>query len=470
MTEPRQAAVAIVNGLLLTMNQGRDVISGGAVIIDGGAILAVGPTSALLASYAPETTIDARGSIVHPGFVECHNHTTLHAIRGAFGDTVSWDDVVSQFYVPYWNTVSDEEEYAGALLACLEMAMNGTTCFVEAGTAFEPDVVARAASAVGLRALVGDPFLWDIGGFTGDAPTVERAPATTDRALRLLGGQLWRNDDPDALVRGHVAIVGMASASEELERAAKATADRAGVVLNKHQSYAPMDVGDDDRRFGRHPLVHFEDLGVLGPNCLFAHMNVLREDEIDAVVRTGVSISWNPAASMMWGIGGATGGSHAELYRRGVNVGHGSDSSNWANTFDMGRNATLAVLAARDGRRDREILSAEDALTMATINGARGVCLEDRIGSLEVGKRADIVIRTDDIPEMHPTTDPISNVVYAAGSKSIRTVMVDGRVVVDDGHPALLNAVDVYRLVDDAARAVLGRMGYRTPRRWPGLA
>ena len=460
----------VVNGLVLTMDEARRVIADGAVVIDRGRIVAVGSGSEFLAGFAPGTTIDARGAPVHPGFVECHNHTTLHTIRGAFGDTAPWDEVVNDFYVPYWNTVTDEEEHAGALLACLEMAMNGTTCFMEAGTAFEPDVVAQAAAAVGLRALVGDPFLWDMGGFTGDSPTVQRAPATTDRALRLLGGQLWRNDDADALIRGHIAIVGMASASEELELAAKKAADRAGVVLNKHQSYAPMDVADDDKRFGRHPLVHFEEIGALGPNCLFAHMNVLREDELEAVVRSGVSISWNPAASMMWGIGGATGGSHAELYRRGVNVGHGSDSSNWANTFDMGRNATLAVLAARDGRRDRTILTAEDALTMATINGARGVCLDDRIGSLEVGKRADIVIRTNDLPEMHPVTDPISNLVYAAGSKSVRTVLVDGRVIVEDGRPALIDPVEIYRNADAAARAALGRMGYRTPRRWPGLA
>ena len=475
MTEPRAAAprpvdLLVTDAYLITMDAERRVIEHGAVAIAGREIVAVGPAREVEPAVEPAHRISADGAAVHPGFVECHNHTTLHTARGAFGDTISWDDVVPEFYVPYWNTVTDEEEYAGAALACLEMVRNGTTCFVEAGTAFEPAVVARAAAETGIRALVGDPFLWDIGGFTSDSPTVARAPYDTERALRLLGGQLWRNDDPDALVRGHIALVGMASASDELEKAAKATADRAGVVLNQHQSYCEVDAADDDARLGKHPLRHLEEIGVLGPNCVFAHMNILREDEVEPVLRSGMAISWNAPASMMWGVGGATHGRHAELYLAGAPVGLGSDSSNWANSFDIGRAATLAVLAARDGRRNRSILSAEDGLTMATVNGARAVGLSDRIGSLEVGKRADLVIRSNRLPEAHPTTDPIAAILYASGSKSVDTVVIDGRVVLQGGEPTLVDAETVYRRVDRAAQEVLGRMGYRTPRRWPHIA
>ena len=177
------------------------------------------------------------------------------------------------------------------------------------------------------------------------------------------------------------------------------------------------------------------EIGVLGPNAMFAHMNILRDDEVDPILRSGMSISWNAPASMMWGVGGATHGRHAELYRAGVNVGLGSDSSNWANSFDIGRAAVTAILAARDGRRDRSILVAEDGLTMATINGARAIRMDQHIGSLEVGKRADLVIRTDDLPEAHPTTDRIAAIMYATGSKSVDTVVIDGHVVLE-GWPA----------------------------------
>jgi 5-methylthioadenosine/S-adenosylhomocysteine deaminase len=468
--QPAPVDLLVTDAFLITMDAQRRVFEHGAVAIRGREIVAVGRAADVEATVAAARVIRAGGGAVHPGFVECHNHTTLHTARGAFGDTISWNDVVPEFYVPYWNTVTDDEEYAGAALACLEMLRNGTTCFVEAGTAFEPEVVARAASETGIRALVGDPFLWDNGGFTLDSPTVARAPYSTERALGLLGGQLWRNEDPDALVRGHIAVVGMASASDELEMAAKATADGAGVVLNQHQSYCEVDAADDDTRLGIHPLRHLAEIGVLGPNCVFAHMNIIREDEVEPVLRSGMAISWNAPASMMWGIGGATTGRHAELYRAGVPVGLGSDSSNWANSFDIGRAATLAILAARDGRRNREILTAEDGLTMATVNGARAVGLADRIGSLEPGKRADLVIRSNRIPEAHPTLDPIGAILYATGSKSVDTVIVDGRVVLAGGEPTQVNAETVYRRVDAAGQAVLGRMGYRTPRRWPHIA
>ena len=463
----QQVDLLIMDAYVITRDPIRSVFPKGAVAISGREIVAVGRELDVAQKVVAARTIRAGGAVVHPGFIECHNHTTLHTARGAFGDTISWNDVVSEFYVPYWNTVTDEEEYAGAALACLEMVRNGTTCFLEAGTAFEPDVVARAATEVGIRALVGDPFLWDIGGFSSDAPSVKRAPATTARALRLLGGQLWRNDDPDALIRGHISLVGMASASDELEKAAKEVADRAQVVLNQHQSYCGVDVADDDKRLGRHPLIHLEEIGVLGSNCVFAHMNLIREDEVSSVIRSGMAISWNAPASMMWGVGGATHGRHAELYRGGVPIGLGSDSSNWANSFDIGRAANIAILAARDGRRNRSILTAEDGLTMAITNGARAVGLADRIGSLELGKKADIVIRTNNIPEVHPTTDPISALMYSSGSKSVDTVIIDGKVVLENGSPTRVDASTIYLQVNRAARGVLGRMGYQTPQRWP---
>jgi cytosine/adenosine deaminase-related metal-dependent hydrolase len=470
MTQPEAVDLIVRDAYLITMDAERRIFTDGALAVRGHTIVAVGPAREVLPRYTSIQTISAKGAVVHPGFIECHNHATIHTVRGAIDDTISWDDVSQDFYVPYWNTVTDEEEYAGTLLACLEMVRNGTTCFLESGTAFEPDVVADAATAVGIRALVGDPFLWDVGGFHADAPEVKRAPATTERALRLLGGQLWRNEDPDALVRGHIAIVGMGSASDELEIAAKAAADAADVVLNQHQSYCEADAADDDARHGKHPLVHLEEIGVLGPNAMFAHMNILRDDEVEPIIRSGMAISWNAPASMMWGVGGATRGRHAELYRAGVTVGLGSDSSNWANSFDIGRAAVTAILAARDGRKDRSILVAEDGLTMATINGAKAIRMDRLIGSLEVGKRADLVIRTDDVPEAHPTTDRIAAILYATGSKSVDTVIVNGDIVVEHGVPTHVDAERVYRGVDEAATAVLGRMGYRKPRRWPEIA
>jgi cytosine/adenosine deaminase-related metal-dependent hydrolase len=456
----------VTHGHVLTMDAQGRVVPDGAVAVSGREIVAVGTTSQVLDTYEAARTIDAGGALVHPGFIECHTHVTFHLARGAFGDTMSFHDVEPKFFVPFLNALDDEAEHAAALLACLEMVGNGTTCFLEAGTAHSPDAVATAAEAIGMRGLVADPWLWDATGNEEgyNALPLDRGPAGLDRALSLLGTELRRNRDDTALVRGHIAIQGMGSASEELERAAKAAADEGNTILNQHQSYYQVDAATDDARWGRHPLVHLEQIGVLDDNCVFAHMNILRDDEIEPIVRSGMSIAWCPGASMMWGVGGAFHGRHCELYHRGVNVALGSDSSNWGVRFDLGLQGYLAILTAREKTQTRTALVAEDALAMATTNGAKAVGLEQWIGSLETGKRADLVIRANDVAAAFPLTDPVSQLVYSARSDTVRTVVVDGRVVLEDRMPVELDPSDVFQGVEAARKRVFDRMGYRFER------
>lgn len=462
----RHVDLLITRGHVLTMDHERRVVADGAIAVSGREIVALGPTDDLCAAFEAERTIDADGAVVHPGFIESHTHVTFHLARGAFGDTMSFHDVEPKFFVPFLNAVDDEAEHAASLLACLEMVGNGTTCFLEAGTAHSPDAVAAAAERIGMRGLVADPWLWDATGNEDgyNALPLDRGPASLERAIGLLGTELRRNRDENALVRGHIAIQGMGSASEELERAAKAAADEGGTILNQHQSYYQVDAATDDVRWGRHPLVHLEEIGVLADNCVFAHMNILRDDEVEPIVRSGMSIAWCPGASMMWGVGGAFHGRHCELYHRGVNIALGSDSSNWGVRFDLGLQGYLAVLTAREKTGTRTALVAEDALTMATINGAKAVGLADRIGSLEIGKRADIVVRSNDVPEAFPLTDPVSQLVYSARSDNVRTVVIDGRIVLDDRMPALIDPIEVFRDVESSRARVFDRMGYRFER------
>jgi cytosine/adenosine deaminase-related metal-dependent hydrolase len=162
---------------------------------------------------------------------------------------------------------------------------------------------------------------------------------------------------------------------------------------------------------------------------------------------------------MMWGHDGSFRGRHAELWRRGANIALGSDSANWSNSFDLFRQANLALLTARAAHEDRTYLLAEDVLAMATRAGARATGFESRIGSLEPGKRADLVIHTLARPELNPPTDLLRNLIYASGSKSVRTVIVDGRVVLEDGAFPGLDEERLMAQVNEASRALLGRMG-----------
>jgi cytosine/adenosine deaminase-related metal-dependent hydrolase len=453
------------NAYVLSMDEDRRVYPQGAVAIRGREIAAVGPERDVATSFQPDQTIDAHGAVVHPGFVEGHVHVTQHVFRFAFTGALSWGDL-GGFFTDFHRFVEDEDEHASSLLACLEMARNGTTSFLEGcGSVLEPDAAAAAAEAVGIRASLADPFIWDTA--PPNPAAADRIPLDRNRALAVLGKQLKRNANPTALVQGHVGVMGHGTASDELELAAKACADANGVVLNQHQSYMDADTGIDDRRHGRHPLIHYSELGLLDANATFAHMNVLREDELSPIATSGMSVVWCPTASMIYGVGGALCGRHLELIERGVNVALGSDAPNFAGSIDVGDQAFLAMLTARERTRRGDALEAEDVLSMATINGARALGWADRIGSLEPGKLADLVIRREDLPEAQPALDPVRGVVYSGRSKSVDTVIVDGKVIVANGHSTSVDERDVYERTAAAARGLLRRMGWSIEARWP---
>lgn len=469
-SHPPQSCDLLVHGaFLVTVDEERRIFADGAIAVTGRHIAAIGTSSDVRAAWRGKREIDVKGALIHPGFVECHMHINLHAGRNAIAEPVTWDSQ-QNFYSGFWNAIDDKEEYLGSKLACLELALHGATAFMECGTVHQPDAVAAAAEEVGIRAVLGDPFLWDEGGFGGrggDSPPVHRAPSDHKRAMSLLGGQLRRNADPTALVQGHVAIIGMATCSEELTLAAKALARQHGVTLNQHQSYGKDDAAEDDVRFGKHPLVRFGEMGLLDSGTTFAHMNVVRDDEVAALTGTGTSIVWCPLASMMYGVGASTAGRHYELSRCGCNVAVGSDSPNYTGRFDTGAQAFAAILSSREQAGSADALRAEDGLVMATINGARAIGMADRIGSLEVGKLADFVVRKRDIVEAVPRTSRIQNLIYSSRSKGIDTVVVNGRVIVENGRSTMVDMEKVMADAQQSSDRLLARMGYTVREPWP---
>ena len=216
------------------------------------------------------------------------------------------------------------------------------------------------------------------------------------------------------------------------DRGEAARRRRRASSLNLHQSYSPADTAADRQRFGTDPLVHLAEIGFLDRNVTFGHANHLTDAECDVVLERDASLAWAPAASMLWGHGGSFHGRHAEFWRRGANIALGSDSANWSNDFDLFRQANLALLSARDAHGDRDLSHRRGRPRDGDPRRrARRPAWTDRIGSLEAGKRADIVIHTLDRPEIHPTTNMIRNLFYSSRSKSVHTVIVDGKVVLE---------------------------------------
>jgi cytosine/adenosine deaminase-related metal-dependent hydrolase len=460
MTEDaaRQCDLLVRNAYVITLDEQRNVYPRGAVAISGRRIVAVGADSDVGAAYASAPTIDAGGGAVHPGLVDAHAHMTLHTTRGAFPDSPS--EAQAQDYFTTWmQAVDDDDEHASALLACLEMLRNGVTCFLEPGTAYEPDAVASAAHRIGIRGSVTDAYLWDR--VSPGYHRLDRAPADYGRAMKLLGGQLARNNDADALVRGHIGLYGAATASDELEQAAKAAADAGGAIFTQHQSFYADDVADDDARFGGHPLAHFAELGVLGPNCTFSHMNAIRDDETQPVVDSGMTIVWMPGNYMFYGVAEFFRQRAAEMYHLGVPVAFGSDV---AKAWGFGEQGYLGFLLAR---AHGQFLAAEQIMEMASRSGARSVGLADRLGCLAPGMLADLVIRSTGVAESHPPANPVRDIALIGRTKAVDTVIVDGQVVLRHGHATLVDDEDVLRLADASARRLADRVALPPATIWP---
>jgi 5-methylthioadenosine/S-adenosylhomocysteine deaminase len=461
--------LVVYGAYLVTVDHERRIFADGAIAVAGRRIVGIGSVRDVRSRWRGAREIDVHGALLHPGFVECHMHISIHAGRNAITEPVTWESQ-QRFYSGLWNAIEDEDEYVGSRLACLELALHGATAFMECGTVHQPDAVAKAAEEVGIRAVLGDPFVWDQGGFGGrgdKSPPVFRAPSNEQRAFAVLGGQLFRNSDPTALVQGHVAIIGMATCSEALTLEAKALARRHSVVLNQHQSYGQEDAIEDAARFGKPAMVRFKELSILDERTTFAHMNALDDAEVAAMTNTGMSVVWCPLASMMYGVGATTSGKHFQLSQCGCNVALGSDSPNYTGRFDTGAQAFAAILASREQARSADALKAEDGLVMATINGAKAIGMADRIGSLEVGKLADFVVRRRDIVESVPRTNRIQNLIYSSRSKGIDTVVVNGRIIVESGNSTTVDLERVLHTAQASSDRVLARMGFRVQDTWP---
>jgi cytosine/adenosine deaminase-related metal-dependent hydrolase len=467
MTAPERCDLILRGAQILTLDARRTVYATGAVAVRGHTITAVGPEADVLRRWQAPSVLDAGGGIVHPGYVDAHLHINAHTCRGFFRGDSSKGGGRGPNYADWKAALQPEDEQAAAALGCLELLRHGYTTFVEPGTAFEPDAVAAAAEAAGVRCSLADPYLWDdatlldvIGGLKSDS-LLARVPAERRRALASLGGQLFRNRDRDGILHGHVALYGEGTASDELLRAAKTLADRDGVIVNTHVGF-DIDLAEAmEKRWGRPRFAYLADLGVLGANTTFVHMNVIRDGDAGPILSSGLSIVWCPQAYLTRGTPLRLPTRIPEMRRRGISVALGTDSARQSTVGDA---PFLALnLAAEVGQP----IVAEDVIEMVTLGGARAAGLDRLIGSLEPGKRADLVIRRTDAAELAPGIDPAHQLVTVGHGPTADTVLVNGRVVLAGGRSTLVEPAEVIQAARASVGRIVARLGLGLPGRWP---
>ena len=458
--------ILIHNGQVITMDSERRIFRPGAVAITGSRIVEIGADAELRHRFDARETVDAEGGIVHPGFIDAHNHIVHTSCRGVFGNVR--DTGSSSVNFADWKAgVTDEDEAAATAMASLEMIRSGFTMFIEPGSLFSTEAGAEAVERVGLRALFAPLYLWDRRATFDAVPSLvspsltARAPVDLDRSLEQLDVELHRNNDPEALVRGYVFLYGLGTASPELLQAAHTCARDNNVPLFLHSGYVPGEGEIYRAMTGASQLVDLQELGVLDEHTVIVHANVLDEAEENAVHETGCQIVWCPAAFFSLGLGRGTNFKMAERYRRGTRVSLGTDAARDSTPGDTMLAAHFASQTYEDP------LSPGALLEMQTINAAAAAGLDGELGSLESGKRADVVVRSAGAAEAYPANNPIHLLALTMGAGSVDTVLVNGEVVFSGGHSVRVDEADVYRTVSDSVVARANRLGIALDPEWP---
>jgi cytosine/adenosine deaminase-related metal-dependent hydrolase len=451
--EQQNDELLLTHGQIITMDRKRRILNDGAIFIRGGRIVAIGSSEEITATIKSPIVYDMHGALVHPGFIDAHVHLIYHLSRGMVPDYYPRNRIWNEIEVPLISNLTPEDEYLSSLLACVEMVSNGTTTFADAGSAFNVKAVVDGAKQVGIRGIVGE-HLEDIN------RGIPKLYKTTEQCLERINILLELYPrDPDLHIWCAVNLVGMGRASDRLLKEAKKIADQHQVPLFMHQSYDEKEVQISLEKYGKRPIEHFEDLGILGSNLSLIRMIRVDEREIELLARSNVNVIHCPAASIKHGVGVSHRGFIPEMLLAGIPVALGSDSPNWSNSFDVALLTYLSATIHREARCEVPTISAEEALEMATLNGARALGIDNEVGSLEIGKRADLVIHSLNKPEAHPTLDPVSNLVYAMRSKTVNTVLINGQTILKDGLPTMINIDDLYFKIDAAAMNLAKRIG-----------
>jgi 5-methylthioadenosine/S-adenosylhomocysteine deaminase len=447
---------------VVTMNPTRDIIHRGSIAVAGGVIVDVGKTAELEARYAPARRIGGDRFVVAPGMVNTHIHITGEPLtRGYVPDDTPFEENVFVWLTNLYAAYGEGDERCSAQLAATEMLRSGTTTFLEAGTIRLLDEVMDGLTETGIRGRVGS-WVWDL----PPEPDVYRQD--TDAAIARLEDQLTRyRSVADGRLAAWSTVVGHTTCSEPLWKAARELADRHDVGMSFHMSPAKVDPDGYIAEFGQRPMVHLDEIGVLADDVCITHCVHVDDAEIDAMARTGSSVAHCPTTALKVSYGVTQIGRMPEMVQRGVNVSIGTDGNNASNYSDLMRATYLVAGLFKDGRMDPQMFPAEKALEMATLGGARSMGLQDQIGSLEVGKRADLVLHDTDRPEWRPLLNVVNQLVWSADGRGVHTVVVDGNVVVEDGHMTTIDEDALWREAQQRGEAIVARSGLPDRAKFP---
>lgn len=405
--------IAITGGTLLTLSANMEIIEDAAIGIRDGRIALVDKHRLLSA----KKTIDAQGNLVLPGLVNTHTHLPMVCFRGMADDLPLMDWLNHHIFPAEARFVNKKTVYDGSMLAMAEMILSGTTTCCD-GYFFE-NQIAEAAQTCGMRAVVSQGFA-DFA--TPDNPQYEKMMAAADRFVKR-----WISHAP--MITPAFFCHSPYTCSPQTLVNVKTAAREAGILYLTHLLENRDEIDIIKKRYGKKPVRHLLDLGVLDHRTIAVHCNWLTPEDIVILADLGVSVSHNPASSMKLAAGVAP---VVQMLENGMAVGLGTDGSASNNDLDMFQEMDLAAKIHKVTLLDPTVMSAETVVKMATIDGARVLGMDHLIGSIEAGKQADIIVLDMNQPHLTPLYNPYSQLVYAARGGDVKTSIINGKIVMED--------------------------------------
>lgn len=443
MNDARRATLLIRGGTVLTMNDAFDVVEGGVSIRDG-RIADVGPD----AERAPhDTVIDARGGYVLPGFIQTHVHLCQTLFRG-YADDLPLLEWLRRRVWPMEAAHTPETLAASARLAAAELLLSGTTSVLTMETVHDTESVFEAVADTGLRAVIGKCMM---DGSSPEVPARLREP--TQRSIDSSEALVRRWNGAGGRLRAAFAPRFAVSCTQDLLEAVAALSASSGALVHTHASESRDEIEVVRQMTGRDNLEYLAAVGLATPRLCAAHCVWAGDAQQALLAERDVKVLHCPTSNLKLGSGIAP---VVELRARGVSVSLGADGAACNNRLDMFEEMRLAaVLQAQ--RLGPGRLTARDALWMATREGARALGMAAEIGSIERGKRADLVVVDRDRPHLATAPDPFSAIVYGATGADVRTCLVDGEPLVRDFSLVRLDQTAILRDARTAAAAVAAR-------------
>lgn len=450
---------------LITVDADRRIIKDAAIAVKGDTIEAVGKTDEIVQNYKASRKMSGKGKVVTPGFIDSHIHADFQLSRGLADEVASQRFLFERMY-PYEAKLNEEDSYWSGQLCVAELIRHGVTTFIDPGN-YHPEVTARVIGEAGNRGIVAKSAFDIMKSAFGTLPeefneTTDEAVERSRRVLEELSGAY------DGRVRPWLSFRGVNNCTDELIVRLKELADEFGVGLQAHACFAKETMEGSLSKYGFPEIERLHRLGVLDRNLLLIHMGWVMPHELQWVKEYDLKVVSAPSSSMHNGYGNLLHGKIPEMLEMGLSVGIGSDHAS-SGIVDIVLEMMLVATGYKETRTNAVVMPPERALEMATINGARCALWEDEIGSIEVGKKADLTMFETDHVEWQPLYNPLSNLIYSATGNSVDTVIVGGKVLLEKGEHRTIDLECVFFEVKKRQEDILNQTGLRDKiqPKWP---